>query len=395
MADIFLSYRRQDSQSATGRLGDRLTAHFGPMRVFRDRESIVAGDDFAEAIRRAIGTSVVVLVIVGPDWLTARTADGRRRLDDEADFVRLEIESALLGGVPVIPVLVEGAVMPAATALPPSLARFARCQATELSDTRWNYDVDRLIAMLQARFAIESEQAVPGSGSAADGHLNPFARLALDLLELASHPTRLIARQQTGHALDHVRAFMFLLAVLVLGNFAFLLSVGAQSLGEWIAVGVILGLLTVTFLATMLTLAWRIVGTRIEFRQVTLILAYIYAGVWIGFCAGALLAATGVQLVAPEVFTDYLAIVRTTAPLGQRMAEARALLEQTLHGPAAALFVIACLVWGVAAVWTVVAWGAFRNSFGCTRLKALAATSVWLAILLTLTQLAALAGRSL
>jgi hypothetical protein len=46
-------------------------------------------------------------------------------------------------------------------------------------------------------------------------------------------------------------------------------------------------------------------------------------------------------------------------------------------------------------VWTVVAWGAFRNSFGCTRLRALAATSVWLAILLTLTQLAALAGRSL
>lgn len=395
MADIFLSYRRQDSQSATGRLGDRLTAHFGPMRVFRDRESIVAGDDFAEAIRRAIGTSVVVLVIVGPDWLTACTADGRRRLDDEADFVRLEIESALLGGVPVIPVLVEGAVMPAATVLPPSLARFARCQATELSDSRWNYDVDRLIAMLQARFAIESEQAVPGSRSAADGHLNPFARLALDLLELAAHPTRLIARQQTGHALDHVRAFMFLLAVLVFGNFAFLLSVGAQSLGEWITVGVILGLLTVTFLATLLTLAWRIVGTRIEFRQVTLILAYIYAGVWIGFCAGALLAATGVQLVAPEVFTDYLAIVRTAAPLAQRMAEARALLEQTLHGPAAALFVIACLVWSVAIVWTVVAWGAFRNSFGCTRLRALAATSVWLAILVTLTQLAALAGRSL
>lgn len=395
MPDIFLSYRRQDSQSATGRLGDRLTAHFGPMRVFRDRESIVAGDDFAEAIRRAIGTSVVVLVIIGPDWLSARNADGKRRLDDETDFVRLEIESALLGGVPVIPVLVEGALMPAATALPPSLARFARCQATELSETRWNDDVDRLIATLQARFAIESEQAIPGSSSAAAGRLNLFARLALDLLELAAHPTRLIARQQTGHALDHVRAFMFLLAVLVLGNFAFLLSIGAQSLVEWIAVGVILGLLTVTFLATLFTFAWRIVGTRIEFRQVTLIFAYIHAGMWTGFCAGALLAATGVQLVAPEVFTDYLAILRTGAPFAQRMAAAGALLENALHGPAAALFVFACLVWAAASVWTIVAWGAFRNSFGCTRLRALAATAVWLAMLLTLTQLAAWAGRSL
>ncbi|MEF8737928.1 MAG: toll/interleukin-1 receptor domain-containing protein [Candidatus Accumulibacter necessarius] len=395
MADIFLSYRRHDSQSATGRLSDRLAAHFGPARVFLDHESIAAGDDFAEAIRRAVGTSVVLLAIVGPDWLTACDVNGKRRLDDEADFVRLEIESALLGGVPVIPVLVEGAVMPTAAALPPTLARFTRCQATELSETRWNYDVDRLIATLQARFAIESEQAIPGSSGASDGRINFFARLALDLLELTAHPTRLIARQQTGHALDHVRAFMFLLSVLVLGNLAFLLGIGVTSLAEWIAVGVILGVLTLTLLTALLTLAWRLVGTRIEFRQVTLIFAYIYSGSWIGFCAGALLAATGVQLVAPQVFTDYLAIVRTGAPLAQRMAEARTLLENALHGPAAALFVFACLVWGSAVVWTIVAWGAFRNSFGCGRVKATLATVLWAAMLLILMQLAAWAARNL
>jgi hypothetical protein len=395
MADIFLSYRRHDSQSATGRLSDRLAAHFGPARVFLDHESIAAGDDFAEAIRRAVGTSVVLLAIVGPDWLTACDVNGKRRLDDEGDFVRLEIESALLGGVPVIPVLVEGAVMPTAAVLPPTLARFARCQATELSETRWNYDVDRLIATLQARFAIESEQAVPGSSGAGDGRINVLARLALDLLELTAHPTRLIARQQTGHALDHVRAFMFLLSVLVLGNLAFLLGIGVTSLTEWIAVGVILGVLTLTLLTALLTLAWRLVGTRIEFRQVTLIFAYIYSGSWIGFCAGALLAATGVQLVAPEVFTDYLAIVRTSAPLAQRMAEARTLLENALHGPAAGLFVFACLVWGSAAVWTIVAWGAFRNSFGCGRVKAILATALWAAMLLILMQMATWAARNL
>ena len=167
------------------------------------------------------------------------------------------------------------------------------------------------------------------------------------------------------------------------------------SLAEWIAVGVILGVLTLTLLTALLTLAWRLVGTRIEFRQVTLIFAYIYSGSWIGFCAGALLAATGVQLVAPQVFTDYLAIVRTGAPLAQRMAEARTLLENALHGPAAALFVFACLVWGSAVVWTIVAWGAFRNSFGCGRVKATLATVLWAAMLLILMQLAAWAARNL
>lgn len=395
MSDIFLSYRRRDSQSATGRLGDRLSAHFGSARVFLDRDSIVVGDDFAEAIRRAIGLSVVVLVIIGPDWLDARQASGQRRLDDAADFVRLEIESALASGVPLIPVLVEGATMPAANQLPPSLAEFARCQATELSETRWNYDVDRLIGMLHARFAIESEQPLPGSIGMGDGHIGLFARLALDLLELAAHPTRLIARQQTGHALDHVRAFTFLLTALTLGNLSFFLGIGTGSLLEWTAAGLILGVLTLTLLVAVLTLAWRAVGVRVEFRQVTLIGAYIYAGHWIGFSAGALLAVMGVQLVAPDAFTDYLSIIRSDAPFPQRLNEARALMESTLHGAAAAMFFLSCLAWAATTAWTVVAWAAFRHGFGCSRLKSALATGLWLLLLFGIAQLAAQAGRQL
>ena len=94
MAEIFLSYRRDDSTSATGRLADALEAHFGDDRVFRDRE-IAAGENFVEAIRRSVESATVVLVVVGRHWLDARDAAGRRRLDDPGDFVRLEIELAL------------------------------------------------------------------------------------------------------------------------------------------------------------------------------------------------------------------------------------------------------------------------------------------------------------
>src|SRR6478736_569986 len=144
MAEIFLSYRRDDSTSATGRLADSLEAHFGDDRVFRDRE-IAAGDDFVAAIRRSVESATVVLVVVGRRWLDASDAAGRRRLDDPGDFVRLEIELALAARAAVVPVLVEAATMPSAADLPPSLVDFSRCQAVELSDRRWRYDVDRLI----------------------------------------------------------------------------------------------------------------------------------------------------------------------------------------------------------------------------------------------------------
>jgi len=119
MAEIFLSYRRDDSTSATGRLADALEAHFGDDRVFRDRE-IAAGENFVEAIRRSVESATVVLVVVGPHGLAATDAQGRRRLDDPGDFVRLEIELALAARAAVVPVLVEGATMPSAGDLPAS-----------------------------------------------------------------------------------------------------------------------------------------------------------------------------------------------------------------------------------------------------------------------------------
>jgi len=122
MSDIFLSYRRDDSRSATGRLADGLQAVFGAERVFRDLDSIAPGLDFQASLERAIGGASVMLVVVGPRWADMRNAQGRRRLDDPQDVVRREIEAALAAGLPVIPVLVEGAAMPSAALLPASLA---------------------------------------------------------------------------------------------------------------------------------------------------------------------------------------------------------------------------------------------------------------------------------
>jgi TIR domain len=150
---IFISYRREDSAYPAGWLYDRLAQHFGRGQVFKDMDSIRLGDDFVAAITAAVASCDVLLALIGDRWLTLTGPDGRRRLDDPADFVRLEIEAALNRNVRVIPVLVEGARMPLAAELPGSLARMERLQALELSPSRFDFDTSRLLRSLDQNLA--------------------------------------------------------------------------------------------------------------------------------------------------------------------------------------------------------------------------------------------------
>jgi hypothetical protein len=95
----------------------------------------------------------VLLALIGSRWLTAIDPHGRRRVEDPEDFVRLEIEAALAREVRVIPILVDGASMPTAEQLPPSLAKLARRQALELSPARFDSDLGRLLRVLEATLA--------------------------------------------------------------------------------------------------------------------------------------------------------------------------------------------------------------------------------------------------
>jgi hypothetical protein len=155
MKGIFISYRRQDSQSAAGRLADHLRDHMPAVPIFRDVETIEPGVDFVEAIGRALQSCGVLLAIIGPRWSTMTDAAGRRRLDDANDYARLEISTALQrSDVLVIPVLVEGATMPAADELPDDLKRLARRNAFELTDKRWEFDVTSLVDALNKALGV-------------------------------------------------------------------------------------------------------------------------------------------------------------------------------------------------------------------------------------------------
>lgn len=155
MKNIFISYRREDSEGFARGLFQSLVGAFGSDRVFMDVEAIRLGTDFVEAIEKSLLGCGALLVLIGKDWVSCTDAAGRRRLDDPRDFVRMEVAKALEHGVTVIPVMIKGAKEPAAENLPEVLRPIARLQSLELRHKRWSQDVDHLISELAKLLGLE------------------------------------------------------------------------------------------------------------------------------------------------------------------------------------------------------------------------------------------------
>lgn len=155
MPIIFISYRRDDSIDAAGRIYDRLADRFGRESVFMDVDTIPFGIDFRRYLQDAIARCDLLLAVIGHHWQEARycegPSEGRRRLDDPCDFVRIEIQTALERGIPVIPVLVGRATMPLEVELPDGLKELAYRNAAEVRPGRDFHDhVARLIRGIES-----------------------------------------------------------------------------------------------------------------------------------------------------------------------------------------------------------------------------------------------------
>jgi hypothetical protein len=171
MPKIFISYRRQDSADVTGRLHDCLDAQFGRESVFMDIDSIPFSVDFRKRLNDSVQQTDVLLAVIGDHWLDASfekgPKTGKRRLEDPDDYVRIEIESALSLGIPVVPVLVGRASMPSEADLPGSLRELAFRHGLQLRlGSSFNHDVDRLI--LGIKEIIRHKQEVSGLPRASD-----------------------------------------------------------------------------------------------------------------------------------------------------------------------------------------------------------------------------------
>jgi hypothetical protein len=149
MARVFISYRRNDTQWVAGRLYDRLAEVIGSDNVFFDVSNIAPGEDFVSRIREFVARCDVLLAIIGPSWASSADRTGNPRLQSPRDLVRIEIAAALQRNIRVIPILVDGAVMPEEDLLPTDLAALATRNAHSISFPHFHSDTDSFVRVLR------------------------------------------------------------------------------------------------------------------------------------------------------------------------------------------------------------------------------------------------------
>jgi hypothetical protein len=195
MTGIFVSYRREETAAHAGRLCDRLVDHFGESQVFMDVDSIGLGLDFVRVLQDAVGACEVMLVMIGPKWAGPR-------LDDPSDYVRIEVQAGLEREIRVVPILVSGASLPAADALPEPLKPLVRRQAFELADPTFRADtgalIDRLHTVLTPN---EGRQPAPAATGPSD-----IVRIASALEQLGDMPGVFLAPAIPADRLAAARA---------------------------------------------------------------------------------------------------------------------------------------------------------------------------------------------
>ena len=318
----------------------------------------------------------VMLVVIGRSWSAIRESASQSRLFEPGDYVRMEVEAALAQDIPVIPILVEGARMPADRDLPESLRPLTYRQALEISDSRWSYDTERLVQQLVRHGLVPRAQ---GAARALDvrGLLRAFTQVPSDFLRLLYEPRRLLTLRGSGTVGDLVRGGVFLFVTQVLGAILVLQEWPTRSnVYDFVLTQPVLLLLIAFAVSFPLYWAWRIAGAGREYRRVFTILLYQCSLVGLSVSLAIVVTLVGIEMALPDA-VDTLAQNPTTD-------EAAALLATVQATPAAAVpWIVASLLSGLLClgtlIWLAVTWGAYRIVLGQSLLRSLAALAIFAA----------------
>jgi hypothetical protein len=377
MPEIFLSYRRADAAASTGRLYDHLARHFGAEQIFRDIDSIDAGEDFERSIRVALEDAAAVLIIIGRDWLALRSADGTPRLEEPGDYVRREIELALASNALVVPVLVDTAAFPEAHRLPATIQGLARRNAVELTHRHWQRDTEALMQQLEMLGIAAVEPPADRSSAERGLVVGAVAAFFPDLLHLMRRP-RAFLRGRTRGTQILARALLFYALTAMLAVITLAVAYMPRQPMGFAGSVIIGGFLLMILLSLPLWLGWRLVGARRHYSRLLCVASY-QAGVLHLFAFVAMaIVIVGIDLQARDVFQETVA--NALAP-GRSLDSAMEVIEARLVPLVITFeFRIALLVATAFAaggfVWLVYSWSAYRDAFGFGRARSIAATAI-------------------
>jgi len=128
---IFISYRRAgNGHLLADRIASELEIKCGRDSIFVDRKGIEAGTEWNTAILGALARCAATVVVIGRDWPLDQ-------LHDAHDWVRLEISESLRSRKYLLPLFIDGGVMPTRESLPTEIRTFAERQGVFI-DSRSN-----------------------------------------------------------------------------------------------------------------------------------------------------------------------------------------------------------------------------------------------------------------
>lgn len=192
MPNVFISYRRADADLLAHSICGRLRQEFGEQSVFIDVDAIPPGIDFRRHLKEQVNRCDVLLAVIAENWLEIRGTNGKRRLDDPQDFVRIEIEQALARNILVIPVVYGEARMPNEAELPVSMRNLAYRNAVLMrSGKDIGVELKKVISAVRALPTVSpGPQSTKRAGSLAFGVTK---RSFTDLLQKTGWPAALWA----------------------------------------------------------------------------------------------------------------------------------------------------------------------------------------------------------
>jgi hypothetical protein len=203
MNGIFISYRREDTEWVSGLIHERLAAHFGSDAIFTDIDSIPLGVNFKKYIDKQVGECDIFLAVIGEKWLSVTDEGGRPRLQQQTDFVRLEIESALKRDIPVIPLLVGKVAIPSADELPESLRELALRNGTWIRPKpTFDSDVGRLIRSIEKHLGVQPKEEKKSQHDADEIHKYEEEKYAFE--NVTEHELRAHLRHAGGRVEDGI-----------------------------------------------------------------------------------------------------------------------------------------------------------------------------------------------
>jgi hypothetical protein len=370
MPTVFISYRREETAGEARALFNALVGRLGESSVFMDVDNIALGSDFRQVLQERLASCDLLLALIGRDWVNVKNASGERRLEDSNDYVQLEIQAALKRNIPVAPVLVQGAHMPAAEQLPESIRDFAYRNGFELSHTRWESDLQEMLRRLGLGTRDNrAKQLFEQTLEQLTGYLP-------DLVHLVTRPKTAILRWIEEAKGGLMRPFIFVTISVTLGFLLQLPQLGKEhgfaTLVAGMAVFKVVALLA---FAGIIHLILRALRGRASFAET--FSAYLYV-------------VSPLYLVLVIIETATLGVLRAYDPgisaafrlnPGQFMADAEQMRAFAAAAPGLALaynllnFGAIVVVFG----WFIACWGALRQLHGVGRWRSLFAGAAVLA----------------